>query len=170
MKAMLCHIFLRDRMLMTRLGLACGSMLWAIQLALPMQLFPTAVQLAEGKGRTTYSIMATIAPEQVWAGLFLIHSIWAFYTLFTGVRNNVTLAADGFLGCILWTSSTLACFAAYWPRGLPFIEALTHYPPPAAMSGEAVMAFYAWWHMIRFWAQEENTLGQCGTTTGGNIK
>lgn len=160
MKAILKYILMRDSTLMTRMGLAVGSLLWSIQLALPIELFPPAAQLAVGKGRTTYSIMAVV-PENVWAILFLIHAIWSLYTILTGVRNVVTLAADGVLGCILWTGSTLACFAAYWPHELPFLDALAHYPPPAAMSGEVVMALFSWWHMIRFWAIEEThqTLG-----------
>lgn len=155
MNLSLKYVFLRDRMLMSRFGIACGSMLWAIQLALPIQLFPTAEQIAAGGGRTTYTLMATIAPEWAWALAFMVHSVWAFYTLLTGVRNTVTLACDGFLGCLLWTTSTLACFASHWPQHLPFWSALEEYPPPAAMSADLIMAFYAWWHMIRFWAEEE---------------
>ena len=39
-KVTLRHLFLRDRMLMSRFGLVIASMLWAIQLALPVELFP----------------------------------------------------------------------------------------------------------------------------------
>ena len=154
-KVVLKYIFLRDSMLMSRFGVAVGSLLWAIQLALPVALFPTASQIAEGRGRQTYAVMASLAPEGVWAALFLIHAVWAFYTILTNDRNAVSLAADGFLGCILWTGSTAACYATYWPAGLSFWDAVWAYPPPAAMSGELVMAFYSWWHMIRFWAEEE---------------
>lgn len=59
--------------------------------------------------------MAEVAPEWVWGLAFLVQSVWAFYTLRTGTRNNVTLAMDALLGCLLWTSSTLLCFAAHWP-------------------------------------------------------
>ena len=149
------RMFFYESLAMSRLGIAVGSLLWAVILALPTELFPTEAQRLVGAGRVTYTAMATIAPELVWAGLFLVHALWSFYTLVTGTRNSVTLAADGFLGCILWTSSTAACFVSHWPHGLPFMQALSHYQPPAAMSGEVVMSFYAWWHMIRFWAEEE---------------
>lgn len=149
------NILLRDKMLMSRLGLSIGSFLWAAQLALPASLFPTPEQIAAGAGRVTYSYMAAIGPEWVWALLFAIHACFAFYTLFSGVRNTVTLACDGFLGCLLWTTATVACYASHWPRGVPFFEALIQYPTPAAMSADIVMAGYAWWHMIRFWAEEE---------------
>lgn len=155
MKSILMHIICRDSMLMTRLGLALGSLLWAIQLALPVALFPTAAQVVSGEGRRTYTLMAYF-PEDLWAVLFLIHAVWSLYTILTGVRNTVTLALDGFLGCVLWTSATVACFAAYWPLNRPFLDALAQYPPPAAMSGEVVMALFSWWHMIRFWADEES--------------
>lgn len=148
-------IFVRDKMLMSRLGIALGSFLFGLQLLLPTTLFPTAAQIAAGTGRVTYAYMAAIAPEYVWGIAFLVHSVWAAYTLVTGVRNHVTLAVDAILGCVLWTTATVACYAAHWPRGLPFFEALAAYPPPAAMSSDVVLSVLAWWHMIRMWAEEE---------------
>lgn len=147
-------ILFRDRMDITRLGLIVGSSLWAVFLLLPVQLFPTSAQLAAGKGRATYSLMAAVATEEVWGLLFLLTSVIGAYALFSGVRNRVTLLLDGVLGCILWTGSTAACFAAYWPMHVSFMEAIASYPLPAAMSGELVMAFYSWWHMIRHWAED----------------
>lgn len=147
-------ILFRDRMGITRLGLIVGSFLWAVFLLLPVQLFPTAEQLAAGKGRATYALMARVAPENVWGFLFLLTAVIAAYALFSGVRNRATLLLDGVLGCVLWTGSTAACFAAYWPMHVSFMEAIAAYPPPAAMSGELVMAFYSWWHMIRHWAED----------------
>lgn len=152
------RILLHDQMRVSRLGLIVGSTLWAFQLLLPVDIFPTVAQIAEGKGRHTYMLMATIAPENLWATLFLLHACCASYTLFSGVRDRYTLVFDGVLGCLLWTGSTIACYAAYWPRALPFADALLAYPPPAAMSGEAVMAFAAWWHMIRHWAEEPTAI------------
>ena len=163
------YLLLRDRMLMSRFGLAIGSALWSIQLFMPAHLFPTPEMIATGQGRLTYSLMATIAPEWVWGAFFALHAFFSAYTLFTGVRNTVTLAADGFLGCLLWTSATVACYAAHWPRGLPFLDALVAYPTPAAMSADLVMAFYAWWHMVRFWAEEESHLQVCAPNTNKNL-
>ncbi len=70
-------ILFRDRMDIARLGLIMGSFLWALFLLLPVHLFPTAGQLAEGKGRTTYALMARVAPENIWGALFLLTAIIA---------------------------------------------------------------------------------------------
>lgn len=155
MKVTIRYLLLRDRMLLSRLGLSVGSALWSLQLFMPVELFPPAQMIAEGKWRQTYAIMATIAPEYVWATLFAIHSLFSLYTLFRGVRNSVTLAADGFLGCILWTTATVSCYAAHWPLYDSWWDSFWMYPTPAEMSAAVVLSFYAWWHMIRFWAEEE---------------
>lgn len=147
-------ILVRDRMDITRLGLIFGSLLWAFFLILPVPLFPTMEQISSGGGRVTYTVMALIAPENLWALLFLINAIATAYSLFYKVRSRITLLLDGVLGCVLWTGSTVACFAAHWPLLDGFFASLAAYPPPAAMSGEIVMAFYSWWHMIRHWAEE----------------
>lgn len=148
---------LHDKMRISRLGLIVGSVLWGTQLLLPTVLFPTAEQIAAHTGRTTYALMALIAPETVWGLLFLLHAFVASYSLFSGTRDWWTLLMDGLLGCLLWTGSTVACYMAYWPIQLPFFQAVVAYPPPAAMSGEIVMAFYAWWHMVRHWAEDPRT-------------
>lgn len=159
-KVTIRHLLLKDRMLMSRFGLAIASALWAVQLFMPVELFPNAAMIASGQGRQTYALMAAIAPEHVWGTFFAIHAMFASYTLFTGVRNTVTLAADGFLGCLLWTTATFACYASHWPQGIDgFWPTLLAYPAPAAMSADIVMAFCAWWHMVRFWAEEETHAG-----------
>lgn len=135
--------------------LAGGAVLWGVMLLLPTHIFPTAAQLAAGTGRTTYALMALIAPEWLWGWLFLIQGAIAGYTVLYTVRNRVTLVTDAFLGCVLWTASTLACFAAYWPKNLPFWAALGAYVPPAAMGMEIVAAAASCLHLIRYWAVEE---------------
>ena len=32
-----------------------------------------------------------------------------------------------------------------------------------------VMAFYAWWYMVRFWAEEESHLQVCAPNTNTNL-
>lgn len=131
----------------TRLLLCMGSLTWAMLLGLPSDIFVP--------GRTTYTLMAAVAPERVWALAFLVHSIWGLYTLSTGVRNHVALTMDALLGCVLWTGSTLLCFAAHWPYHLTgFTNQLFNYPMPAAMSGELWVAVASWWHLVRYWAEE----------------
>ena len=134
----------------TRFWLCMGSLTWAFLLALPGDLFIPS--------RTTYTLMARIAPEMAWAMAFFVHGVWAFYTLRTGTRNHVSLTMDAFLGCVLWTSSTALCFAAHWPGGdQPFFDKLLIYPMPAAMSGEFWMSVAAWWHLVRYWAEESHS-------------
>lgn len=140
------QIMMHDKMRITRLLLALASFLWAFQLLLPSDVFT----------RSTYKLMAEVAPEEVWAIAFLIHAIWSFYTLKANIRNRFSLALDAFLGCLLWTSSTLLCFAAHYPFHINgFFNQLAAYPPPAAMSGEITTSIAAWWHLVRHWAEEE---------------
>jgi hypothetical protein len=101
--------------------------------------------------------MAKVAPENIWGIAFLIQSVWAFYTLRTGTKNHVSLAMDAMLGCVLWSATTLLCFAAHWPNNpANFCGQLAGYAPPAAMSAGVIMSFASWWHLVRYWA-EENT-------------
>ena len=58
-------ILLGCDMLATRWVLAWGSILWAVFLWWPGDLFPNAAEIAAGKGRTTYALMAQIAPEHI---------------------------------------------------------------------------------------------------------
>lgn len=141
------YIFLRDRMLMTRFGLACGSFLWAVQLIMSALLTgPTPL------GLCLNSMLDYVVNERVFsvvaAGLFLLQSFVAFYTLFTGVRNKATLMGDAFLGCLLWTSATVGSTYLHW-YSATFLGTGDHFYM-VAVSGEVVMMFYAWWHMVRF--------------------
>ena len=139
------HMLLDSRMHTTRFLLALSSLTWVFLLLLPGDLF---------HGRPTYAIMDAIAPENVWGILFAIHGVVVLYTLINGTRNTVTLCFDGFLGCIIWTASTAACFAAHWPHE-SFFTALLAYRPPAAMSGAFWLSAASWWHLIKHWAEEE---------------
>lgn len=159
----LLYILTHSKMQVVRLTLAIGSLLWAIQLFMTPQIFPTAAQIAAGTGRQTYALMATIAPEEVWAALFLVNGVWTMYSLMSGVTNRVTLAMDGFLGCVLWTASTTSCYLAYWPHGLGLWGSLMAYPSPAAMSGDVALSLMAWWHMIRLWALDQPKDSRGGT-------
>jgi hypothetical protein len=142
-------ILFADHIDATRLLLAMGSFTWAILLAWPGDLFTPA--------RTTYKLMAVVAPELFWALAFLVHGVWAIYTLTTGCRNRASLIMDAFLGCVLWTSSTLLCFAAHWPHGITtgVLDQIMQYPMPAAMSGELWMSIASWWCFVRHWAEKK---------------
>lgn len=146
--------FLTLPMVHTRMLLALSSLTWALFLLAPGHLFTPE--------RTTYALMAAIADERIWGFLFGAHGLIALYTLIYDVHNKVTLALDGFLGCILWTASTTACFAAHWPHAetLTWVQTLLAYNPPAAMSGELWVAVFAWWHLITYWVEVDDA--RCG--------
>ena len=130
----------------TRLLLALSSYTWVLILFTACNLF---------EGGATYSIMAVIANEHTWGFLFFVHGTLALYTLGTGTRNKWTLMLDGLLGCVLWTASTTACFAAHWPNAETWLISFKAYKPPAAMSADIWMSVAAWVHFIKHWAIEE---------------
>lgn len=153
MLLMLKHVLLTDRMCMTRLALSLGSLLWAVQLLPAPELFLSTQHGIIGSVYTPYSLLAAVAPEEVWGCLFLVHAVWALYSLVSSSSKG-TLYADGFLGCFLWTMVTASGYSAYWPDAVGVWDAATRYQPPAAMTGSLVLSLVAWWHMIRLWAEE----------------
>lgn len=176
------NIILRDQMHFARLGLALGSFIWAVQLGFVSELFPDAVTAAYVTSRATFSLMAAMFlwtpfnPEAVWGCLFLIHSISATLSLFCFCdvrcephcpKTTLSFLFDGALGCLLWTSSTVACIMAHWPTGdsFSFVEALANFYPPAGMAGSITMALYAWWYMVRSWAD----LGYLDLSSGHSV-
>ena len=135
------EITCKSDMMATRFSLAIGALLWSTLLFWPGDLFTPA--------RPTYFIMSQIASETSWATLFLIQGWIAMYTLLFKARNHVTLALDAFLGCSLWTASTLACYLSHF-------HGWDTYQPPAAMSAEVILMFASWWHLVRYWAEENS--------------
>lgn len=119
----------------TRLGLALGSLIWAVLLFWPGDLF--------APGRTTYSVMSEIANEQIWGAAFLLQGLVMVYSLLWGYKSRLSFIVDALLGCILWTTSTAACFLAHY-------QSLSTYQPPAAMSYELIGAFTSWWVLVRY--------------------
>lgn len=73
-----------------------------------------------------------------------MNGVWALYSLLSGVTNRVTLALDGFLGCVLWTTATVSCYASYWPQNQDLVQSVTTYAPPAAMSGDVALVLMSW--------------------------
>ena len=120
----------------THFSLAVGSLLWALLLLYPGDLFT--------QGRTTYLVMAQIAPEEVWGMLFLLQGVVMLVTLLWGYKTRITYLTDAVLGCVLWTASTAACFISHYVYGSG------EYQPPAAMSYEIVAALASWWCLVRY--------------------
>lgn len=134
--------FLTKQMWHTRLLIALSSLTWAGLLFLPVDIF----------ARKTYELMSKAGPEWLWGVLFMIHGIAAVWALNheneTPLKAKIRFVFDASLGMILWTSSTLLCFASHWPTQGDWIAQILNYPPPAAMSGELWVAIYSWIYFI----------------------
>lgn len=133
----------------TRFTLGISAILWGIFLAWPGELFPTTAEVAIGKGRLTYAIMAQVMDEEWWAMLWLAQGSTMLWSLFTGIRNPVMMVIDAVLGVFLWTVCVASSFVVYWPHA-DFLAAVMIYNPPAAMAGEVGMIFASWWVLIRY--------------------
>lgn len=119
----------------TRFSLACGSLLWAILLFWPGDLFTPA--------RHTYVLMSLVAPEELWGALFALQGFVMLYSLLWGYKSRLSFVVDAFLGCVLWTAATVACFIAHY-------QSIGTYQPPAAMSYEVMGALASWWCLVRY--------------------
>lgn len=129
------HIMWQSDLEATRFGLALGSILWAVFLFWPGELFTPE--------RVTYKIMAEIAPEGCWAAAFLLQGLVMMYSLLWGYRSKLAFVVDALLGCVLWTASTAACFLAHY-------HSIATYQPPAAMAYELVGSIGSWWCLVRY--------------------
>lgn len=145
LRSILCH----DRMMMTRMLIGVSGLTWGFLLLDPAILFTDK--------RTTYLVMRAIASENAWGYAFLISGAVSLWAVLFDVRNRATILLDAVLGCILWTTSTLACFAAHWPHAVVggWLEQFRAYAMPAAMSGELWLSIAAWWHCIRHLSERE---------------
>lgn len=110
--------------------LGWSSVIWAVMLVWPGDTFT----------RQTYAVMAEIAPEPVWAGAFLIVGLIQLYNSFSAVLGGELPAwfskFDSFLGFVVWAGAVISILVA-------------QSPPPAAIAGEIVMAFAAFWVFVR---------------------
>lgn len=139
------NLLLKSDMRCARLMLAMGALFWAIFLAWPGALFPTAAQIAAGTGRTTYALMA-VFPEWLWAICFAIHGTFLIVSIFFKVPPESALL-DAFNGAALWTAATSMCYLAHF-------KGWATYQPPAAMGADAAMCIGSWWWLVRVWADK----------------
>jgi hypothetical protein len=140
------YLAMRSDLEGTRFTLALGAIFVGLGFLWPTPVFPTAEQIAAGSGRHTYALMALIAPELVWAALFLLQGAVMMVSLFTGYRSKLLLWTDAVLGVVLWTTAIGACYLAYW-RGFANI---LEYRPPAIMGGEVACVLASWWVLVRY--------------------
>lgn len=136
----------------TRLMLGLSAILWALFLAWSGDLFPTAAEVAAGRGRMTYAIMGQVMTENQWAALWLLQGSVMLWSLATGARNTVLMCVDAVLGVLLWSVCVASSFVVYWPSG-DFLHAVMRYNPPAAMAGEVGMVLASWWVLVRYQRQ-----------------
>ena len=132
-------------MLAARLMLAAGALFWSLFLFWPGDLFPTAAQIAEGNGRTTYALMAFF-PEWLWALSFGVHGAFLLLSVIYRVPPYAALL-DAFNGAVLWSAATFMCYAAHF-------KGWVTYQPPAAMGADLAMVMASWWWFIRVWADK----------------
>ena len=132
----LSYLFWRSDMEMTRFGLALGAVVVGTLLLWPGLLFT--------ESRTTYILMAKVMPEICWGALFLVQGLVMIYSLLYGYRSKIFFVVDAVMGCALWSSMVLLCFAAH------YIHSHGSYQPPAAMGYDLVGMFMSFWHLVRY--------------------
>lgn len=136
------YMLLEENMHMVRLLLGVSSITWAFGLFLEAHIFTDF--------RPTYYVMRAMMGENTWGVLFLVSGVMCLVSLLFGVRNKYTVLFDALLMCVVWTASTLACLAAWWPHNITgWWSQLVAYSPPVAISGEVWLTLAAWWHFVR---------------------
>ena len=151
MSEVLKRIVTRDRMLISRLGVALASFLWGAQLLLVSP-------------QPSIKYLAFIAPVWVWVLAFFTQSLVGFYTLSKQSGGKMAVWGEGVLGGVIWTISTASCATAYWNQQVPFVEALREYQGSPGMPATIVISLFAWWNMVRLWADEDTCFMSNRTT------
>ena len=110
----------------TRFTLGLAELIWSITLLWQGETF----------GRPTYTVMAHVMSEDAWGLVFLMSSFLQFAILLRGEYHD-----------------KFACYFAAWNSALWLFVTTSMYmsvsPPPAAISGEAALAFAAAWVWVR---------------------
>ena len=110
----------------TRFWLFLAEFLWAVMLFWPGDTFE----------RPTYVQMGKIAPEMVWAFLFLLTAVIQLNIIINETYHEFWARCFSIWNAVLWTSTvTLMIFGVY--------------PPPAAIGGEIALTVSAIWIAIR---------------------
>lgn len=110
----------------TRITLALAEITWAVMLFWPGDTF----------ARPTYSLMAILSHELVWAFAFLFSGIAQFSIAVTNSCNTPQAHIFGAWNASLWLVTVGAML-------------LSVYPPPAAIGGEVALAFASVWIAVR---------------------
>lgn len=110
----------------TRVFLAIAEFLWAGMLWWPGDSF----------SRPTYTVMAVVMPEDMWAILFMVTGCLQMYIVINSLYNTLRAHYFALWNASLWTAVVLSML-------------LSVYPPPAAIAGEVSMMFAAVWIWLR---------------------
>ena len=110
----------------TRLALFMAEALWAIMLFWPGSTFD----------RPTYSEMAKLAPELVWALAFGVSAVLQISIVIYQQCSRTWAQVFAWWNATLWCASVVLML-----KGV--------YPPPAAIGGEVALAVSALWMAIR---------------------
>ena len=110
----------------SRLALFLAEALWAVMLFWPGDTFD----------RPTYSEMAKVAPELVWATAFGISAVLQICIVIYQQCHKPWAHAFACWNALLWGASVVLML-----KGV--------YPPPAAIGGEVALAVSALWIAIR---------------------
>ena len=134
-----------------RMMLALGSIYTGAQFALwPVPVFPTALQLIQGTGRHTYSLMAEIGPEWAWGWAMMAQGVLAYNSLRTRTYNKFRLWFDAALGSILWITAVACCYFAYFPSNYDVLA----WRIPKIMGMEAIASGFMAVILIRYAATD----------------
>jgi hypothetical protein len=122
----LSRVLFDTDMIMARFMLGASELTWFILLIWPGETFT----------RPTYFYMRQVAPEHVWALLFLVTGLIQIGIVFSGDLHSTFARNFANWNAFLWATTVgMMLFAIQ--------------PPPAAISGEIVLAITAVWICVR---------------------
>ena len=115
-----------DKMVNTRLILAASEFLWAVLLLWPGDTF----------ARPTYSHMSMVMVEEAWGVVFALSAAMQITIVLQGDFHSRFARYFAAWNMVLWVYVVSSML-------------LSVYPPPAAVSGEIVLAGFAFWIWLR---------------------
>lgn len=115
-----------DKMVNTRIVLALSEFLWAVLLLWPGDTFT----------RPTYAHMALVISEEAWGVVFAMSAAMQLTIVLQGDFHSRFARYFAAWNAVLWVYVVASML-------------LSVYPPPAAISGEIVLAGFAFWIWLR---------------------
>ena len=115
-----------DKMVNTRIVLALSEFLWSVLLLWPGDTF----------SRPTYAHMALVMSEEAWGVVFALSAAMQITIVLQGDFHSRFARYFAAWNAVLWVYVVASML-------------LSVYPPPAAISGEIVLAGFAFWIWLR---------------------